>query len=146
MSEVEKFLTAREEEEIVKAIQEAERNTSGEIRVHIERTSGNSEPYQRAIAVFHELGMDRTELANGVIVYIAVEDRTFAIYGGKGINDVVPDDFWNSTKEVMASRFKDGHYKQGLVEGILKAGNQLKQHFPWQEDDINELPDEISKG
>ncbi|WP_461532086.1 TPM domain-containing protein [Sinomicrobium sp.] len=146
MTEVEQFLTAREEEEIVKAIREAELNTSGEIRVHIEKTSGKLSSYQRAIAVFHELRMNRTELANGVIIYVAVEDRSFAIYGDKGINEVVPSDFWNSTKEVMAAYFKNKQYKEGLTEGIRHAGKQLKQHFPWQEDDINELPDEISKG
>ncbi|MGS2739009.1 TPM domain-containing protein [Sinomicrobium sp. M5D2P17] len=145
MSKVEDFLSTEEEQEIVEAIREAELNTSGEVRVHIEKTAGIS-PYERAIQVFHQLKMDNTKLNNGVIIYVAVEDRAFAIYGDKGINELVPDDFWDTTKDIITGHFKEGRYKQGLVDGILMAGKQLKQHFPWLTDDINELPDEISKG
>lgn len=145
MSKVEDFLSAEEEQEIVEAIREAELNTSGEVRVHIEKTTKLS-PYERAMQVFHQLKMDNTKLNNGVIIYVAVEDRVFAIYGGKGINELVPDEFCDTTKNVIAGHFREGRYKQGLVDGILMAGKQLKQHFPWQDDDINELPDEISKG
>ena len=83
---------------------------------------------------------------NGVLIYVAVEDKTFVIYGDKGINDVVPDNFWDSTKDIMQSHFKDGNFKQGLIDGILKAGQQLEKHFPWIHGDINELPNDISKG
>ncbi|MGS2762134.1 TPM domain-containing protein [Sinomicrobium sp. M5D2P9] len=145
MSKVEDFLSVEEEQEIVEAIREAERNTSGEVRVHIEKTSETS-PYERAIQVFHQLKMDNTKLNNGVLIYVAVEDRAFAIYGDKGINELVPSNFWDTTKDIIAEHFRDRRYKQGLVDGILMAGKQLKQHFPWQTDDINELPDEISKG
>ena len=81
-----------------------------------------------------------------MLIYVAVEDRNFVIYGDKGINDVVADDFWESTKELIVSHFKNGNYKDGLVEGVLKAGEQLQKHFPWDEDDTNELSDQISKG
>ncbi|WP_299227405.1 TPM domain-containing protein [uncultured Psychroserpens sp.] len=145
MSKIEDFLTAEEEKEIIEAIRSAERNTSGEIRIHIEKTV-SIDPFERAMEVFHYLKMDNTKLQNGVLIYVAVEDRTFVIYGDKGINNIVPNDFWNTTKNTIQSHFKDGHFKEGLIEGVLKAGKQLEQHFPWLHGDTNELPDHISKG
>jgi uncharacterized membrane protein len=145
MSKVENFLTLDEENEIVEAICIAERNTSGEIRVHIENST-TLDPFDRAMEVFHYLNMDQTELKNGVLIYLAVEDRTFVICGDKGINDLVTTDFWDTTKDVMVSYFKQNQFKQGLIEGILRAGEQLKTYFPWQEGDVNELSNEISKG
>lgn len=100
MSHVEDFLTPNEEAEIVEAIRKAEQKTSGEIRVHIEAHT-DQDPYKRAMEVFHLLKMDNTKEANGVLIYIAVDDKTFVIYGDKGINDVVPFDFWNTTKDQM---------------------------------------------
>ncbi len=146
MSKIEKFLTKDDEEEIVEAIRKAEKTTSGEIRVHIEKTHGDKDIFDRAMQVFHLLKMNNTKQENGVLIYVAVEDRNFVIYGDKGINDVVPNDFWESTKDVIVSHFKNENYKQGLIDGILKAGEQLQKHFPWDEDDINELPNTISKG
>ncbi len=145
MSKVEDFLTKEEESAIVEAIRVAEKNTSGEIRVHIEATT-SLDAYDRAMEVFHELNMDATELQNGVLVYLAVNDKTFVICGDKGINDVVAADFWDCTRDAMVSQFKLGNYKQGLIDGILNAGEQLKKYFPWQEGDTNELSNEISKG
>ncbi|MGY8908902.1 TPM domain-containing protein [Polaribacter vadi] len=145
MSKVEAFLTPEEEKEIISAIRIAEKNTSGEIRVHIEATS-DKDPYERSLEVFHLLKMDNTKDANAVLIYVAVNDQKFVIYGDKGINKVVPKDFWNSTKDVMQSHFKNGNFKQGIVDGILKAGEELQAHFPWQIDDENELSNEISKG
>lgn len=145
MSKIEDFLSASEEQEIVEAIRKAELNTSGEIRVHIEKTAeGNASA--RALEVFHALKMENTKEQNGVLIYVAVEDRNFVIYGDKGINDVVATNFWDSTKNIIQSHFKEGHFKQGLVDGILMSGEQLKEHFPYTDYDINELPDEISKG
>ncbi|MEL1239759.1 TPM domain-containing protein [Flavobacterium flavipallidum] len=145
MSKVEDFLTPAEELEIVKAIRIAEKNTSGEIRVHIERTT-TMDAYERAKEVFHELKMDETALKNGVLIYLAVDDHNFVICGDKGINDVVGADFWNCTRDAMVVQFKQNNFKQGLVDGILRAGEQLKKYFPWQEGDTNELSNEISKG
>jgi uncharacterized membrane protein len=145
MSKIESFLQEEEEHEVVEAIRTAENETSGEIRVHIEKTNAKV-PYERALEVFNELGMDNTALKNGVLFYFAVEDKNFVICGDKGINDVVPTDFWDTTKDKMATQFKLGNFKQGLVEGILSAGEQLKKFFPYQKDDINELSNEISKG
>ncbi|HPW97540.1 MAG TPA: TPM domain-containing protein [Flavobacterium sp.] len=145
MSKVEDFLTQAEEQEIVAAIGLAEKNTSGEIRVHIEKKT-SIDAFDRAMEVFHLLKMDETELRNGVLIYVAVKDKTFVIYGDKGINEKVADDFWNSTRDVMVSHFKNGNFKQGLIDGIIKAGEELKKFFPYQDDDINELSNEISKG
>lgn len=145
MSKVEAFLTKEEEQEIIDAIRIAEKNTSGEIRVHIEATS-DKDHFERALEVFHMLKMFNTKDENGVLIYVAVNDHKFVIYGDKGINNVVEKDFWNATKDVMQSHFKKGDFKQGIVDGILKAGHELKAHFPWQIDDENELSNEISKG
>ena len=145
MSKVEDFLSKGEEQEIVEAIRIAEKNTSGEIRVHIEKTTSKPH-FDRALEVFEELKMDATELQNGVLFYFAVADKNFVICGDKGINDLVAADFWNSTKELMAKQFQQKNFKQGIVDGILMAGEQLKKYFPWSVDDVNELSNEISKG
>jgi uncharacterized membrane protein len=145
MSKVEDFLTKAEEQEIVQAIGKAEKNTSGEIRVHIEEETSIA-AIDRAVEVFQSLNMENTAERNGVIIYVAVKSHQFAIYGDKGINEKVSDDFWNCTKDVMANHFRNGNFKQGLIDGILNAGEQLKKHFPYQDDDSDELSNEISKG
>ncbi|WP_396601992.1 TPM domain-containing protein [Algibacter sp. R77976] len=144
-NKVEEFLTAQEEQDIVEAIRVAELNTSGEIRVHIEKTC-KGDATVRALELFHTLKMDNTKLQNGVLIYLALEDKTFVIYGDKGINDVVKNDFWDNTKNVMQSHFKKGNFKQGLRDGILKSGEELKTHFPYSDTDSNELTNDISKG
>lgn len=145
MSKTEDFLTKEEEQEIVQAIVVAENNTSGEIRVHIEEHSEKS-PLERAQEVFFELKMNETKDRNGVLFYVCVADKKFAIIGDEGINNVVDGNFWNSTKEVVIANFKEKQYKIGLVDGILKAGEQLKNYFPYQSDDVDELSNEISRG
>ena len=145
MSGVEDFLTAEEEQEIVRAILEAEKNTSGEIRVHIEAHAG-PDSMERAKEVFKILKMDNTKAENGVLIYVAVNDRKFTIYGDKGISTIVPDNFWDTVKNEIQGQFKEGRFKEGLVQGILRAGQELKQHFPWDPNDTNELSNEISKG
>jgi uncharacterized membrane protein len=145
MSKVEDFLSKTEEQEIVEAIRVAEKNTSGEIRVHLEKTTSIA-AFERAVEVFNLLEMHNTKDSNGVLIYVAVKDKQFAICGDKGINEKVSDDFWNSTKDIIGNHFKNGNFKQGLVDGILKAGEQLKYHFPFQDDDTDELSNEISIG
>ena len=145
MSKVEDFLTQQEEQAIVEAIIKAEKNTSGEIRVHIESTT-DLDHYERALAVFEQLKMHETEQKNGVLIYLAVADKSFVILGDEGINSIVETGFWDKTKDVMVAQFKKGDFKQGLIDGILSAGNELKKHFPWTADDTNELSNEISKG
>ena len=145
MSKVEDFLTANEEQEIVQAILEAEKNTSGEIRVHIESTT-KIDHFSRAQQVFHFLKMDNTKDENGVLLYVAVDDKKFVIYGDKGIDRAVPKGFWESTKEIISTQFKNGNFKEGIIAGVLKAGEELQTHFPWNHNDINELSNEISKG
>lgn len=145
MSKVEAFLSQKEEQEIIAAIKIAEKNTSGEIRVHIEASTEKNHD-ERTLEVFHLLKMNNTKDENAVLIYVAVKDKKFVIYGDKGINKVVPTGFWNSTKNAIQNHFKEGNFKQGIVDGILKAGEELKEHFPWQIDDENELSNEISKG
>lgn len=145
MSKVESFLSTADEKAVVEAIGIAEKETSGEIRVHIEQSSSKV-PFDRALEVFQELKMNETQLQNGVLIYLAIQTKSFVVCGDKGINDVVESDFWDKTKDIMQAHFKNGDFKQGLIDGILRAGEQLKKYFPWQENDINELSNEISKG
>ncbi|CAM1348530.1 TPM domain-containing protein [Tenacibaculum insulae] len=146
MSQVEDFLSKEEEQEIVAAIKKAELNTSGEIRVHIEASSNTEDAFKRALNVFQSLKMYETKQQNSVLIYVAVKDHKFVIYGDEGINKVVPANFWAITKNIMQAHFKKGAFKKGIVEGVLKAGEELKTHFPWQTDDVDELSNEISKG
>lgn len=120
MSKVEDFLSKVEEQDIVEAIRVAEQNTSGEIRVHIEQTTSKV-PFDRALEVFYDLKMNETQLQNGVLFYFAVADKTFAICGDKGINDVVASDFWDCTKDAMVEQFKSGNFKQGIVDGYFEC-------------------------
>jgi len=145
MTQTEAFLTATEESEIVEAIRIAELNTSGEIRVHIEEFS-ETPPMARAIEVFDQLKMYKTKARNGVLFYVNVRQKSFAVIGDKGINKKVDANFWDSTKELVLENFKQKLYKKGLIEGITEAGKQLKSYFPYQKNDTNELSNEISKG
>jgi uncharacterized membrane protein len=137
------FFTPDEQKSILSAIQEAEKETSGEIRLHID-TSCKEDVLDRAAWLFKQLGMEKTAARNGVLFYLAVEDRKFAILGDSGINSKVPENFWNTVKELLTTNFKEGKFAEGLSEGILLAGKQLQTHFPCCKDDVNELSDEIS--
>lgn len=145
MSDITSQITAEDEKEIIQAIKQAEKNTSGEVRIHIENKCPEEDAFDRALQIFEKLEMHNTELQNGVLFYVSLDDHYFVICGDKGINDAVETNFWNATKDIVISHFKKGEYKQGLIDGILKAGEELKHYFPYQSDDINELPDDISK-
>jgi len=139
------FFSNEEKEDIVQAVKNAELDTSGEIRVHIEnKFKGDAK--DGAAHVFKQLGMHKTELRNGVLFFLALRNRKFAILGDGGINQVVPENFWDDIRDTMLNYFREDHFADGLIEGITLAGQQLKKHFPYQSDDINELPDEISFG
>jgi uncharacterized membrane protein len=139
------FFTASEQEAIQASIATAELNTSGEIRLHVDDKCPG-DPVAKAIQVFEKLKMHETELRNGVLIYLAVKDHKLAIIGDKGIDEAVPDYFWDVIKNDLVSRFKEGKYTEGLVEGIHASGEQLKAHFPYQSDDTNELSNDISFG
>lgn len=134
-----------EKKTIVDAITEAELNTSGEIRIHIDKKCKNN-PIDKAVKIFEKLGMHNTEHRNGVLIYIATSNKKLAIIGDEGINKVVKENFWDEIKDEMISHFKDDNFIVGLSNGIIKAGQQLKKHFPYKSDDINELTNEISFG
>ncbi|MFL5730989.1 MAG: TPM domain-containing protein [Cytophagaceae bacterium] len=139
------FFNREEEKIILEAIKEAEKNTSGEIQVHVENRC-KKDTMDRAAEVFAMLKMNKTKLRNGVLFYLAVEDKKFAILGDAGINSAVPADFWEKIKNNMQTDFKAGNFAKGLSEGIAEAGKQLKKHFPFSKGDVNELSDDISFG
>jgi len=141
-----KDLFTQDQKDLIKlSIENAELDTSGEIRVHIE-SNCTGEVLDRATYIFDKLGMQKTAMRNGVLIYLAVKTRKFAIIGDAGINKVVPPGFWNDVKNIMFDHFRDGKFTEGLSEAITRTGEQLKKFFPYQVDDINELPDDISFG
>lgn len=138
-----KFFTKEDEERIIEAIRAAERNTSGEIRVHLEKKL-EADVLQEAQQTFAKLGMHKTEARNGVLIFLAPEHRKFAILGDEGINKIVGDNFWQEERDLLQQHFRQGAYADGICLAIAQVGEKLKAHFPYQQDDTNELSDEIS--
>lgn len=143
MTNVEQYFNQERRSHIVEAIQAAEKDTSGEIRVHVDNHCVG-DPVKQALRWFKKMKMHQTELRNGVLFYIALEDRKFAILGDKGIDAVTPVDFWENVKLGMLERFKQEDIEGALCWGIQQAGEKLKVHFPCQTSDVNELSDDIS--
>ncbi len=139
------LFSPEDKENIRQAVKAAELNTSGEIRVHIESRCKINE-LDRAAHVFALLKMHKTELRNGVLIYLAVNDKKFAIIGDAGINSVVPTDFWESIKELMKAKFSAGYFAEGIIDAIMASGEKLKAFFPHLSNDVNELSDDISFG
>ena len=139
------FFTSEQQKSIKQSIANAELNTSGEIRVHIDDKC-KDDVLDAAANMFHQMKMDTTELRNGVLFYLAVSDHKFAILGDKGINEKVPADFWDHIKDVMLAHFKQQQFTEGLCKGIEMAGEKLKTNFPLQSNDTNELANDVSFG
>jgi uncharacterized membrane protein len=139
------FFTSEQQKSIQQSIANAELNTSGEIRVHIDDKC-KGDVLDAAANMFHKMKIDKTELRNGVLFYLAVSDHKFAILGDKGINEKVPTDFWDHIKDVMLSHFKKQEFTEGLSKGIEMAGEKLKTNFPLQSNDTNELTNDVSFG
>lgn len=139
------FLSTAEEKQVIEAIANAEKNTSGEIRVHME-ASCKEDVLDRAAEVFAYLNMHKTSLRNGVLFYFALKDHKFAVIGDAGINAVVPSNFWDEIRDILQKHFAQKKFAEGLIKGITLAGEQLKAHFPYKQDDKNELSNEISFG
>ena len=139
------FFTKAQKQIITDAIREAELNTSGEIRLHVEKAC-KVDVLDRAAYIFQKLKMHKTEKRNGVLFYMAINNRKFAILGDAGINAVTPEDFWDDIRDQVLESFKDNNHAEGLAKGIRMAGEALKQYFPYQSDDVNELSNDISFG
>lgn len=137
------FLSKEDAQDVVKAISEAEKQTSGEIRVHVDKSS-NADSLERAKQLFVELKMHETVARNGVLLYLNLKNHTFAIIGDEGIHHFVKDDYWNNSRDLAISHFKKDEIKEGLVKSILDIGGKLKEFFPYNENDKNELSNEIS--
>jgi uncharacterized membrane protein len=140
-----RFFNTREKKKIIAAIEQAEKLTSGEIRVHVESKAGDN-VIHRAKEVFESLGMTKTALHDGVLIYLAEKDHKFAIIGDSGINNVVPENFWDETKEKMQVLFKEHKFADGVCLGIELTGEHLAKYFPCQAADVNELSNDISIG
>ena len=139
------YFTPQRQQLIVDAIRKAELNTSGEIRVHVDRRC-RGDVMRRAISVFKNLGMEKTQRRNGVLLYVAVDSHKTAVVGDEGVNAVVPPHFWNTVIDGVVGDFANGMFAEGICKAVAEVGRALKQHFPYRTDDINELPDDISFG
>ena len=139
------FFSEDDQRRIMQSIREAEKNTSGEIQIHLENTC-KKPVLQRAAEIFDMLHIYKTAERNGVLIYLAVESKLFAIIGDVGINQKVPPGFWDEIKARMEMLFREGKFTEGLCDGIRMSGEQLGKHFPFSKDDVNELPDDISFG
>jgi uncharacterized membrane protein len=139
------FFTKEQREAIRQAILNAELDTSGEIRVHIETTC-KGDVLDRAAFIFDKMGMQKTAKRNGVLFFLAYKNRRFAVIGDVGIHAVVPENYWDELKNMLLNYFREDKFTEGLVEGIGKVGSYLKQHFPYETGDVNELSDDISFG
>ena len=137
------FLSREEQQRLIDAIIAAEKRTSGEIRIHIERKCPE-DPKEGALRTFHKLHMEKTAQRNAVLIYVACESRRFAVLGDKGIDAVVPAGFWKDICASLSAHFSQGTYADGLAEAIGRVGEKLKTYFSYRSDDVNELPDEIS--
>ena len=145
ISKAKDFFTKEQKEDIRQAILNAELDTSGEIRVHIE-TRCKGDVMDRAAYIFDKMGMQKTEKRNGVLFYLAVHNRRFAVIGDTGINAIVPGDFWDAITNMLLNHFRENQFTAGLINGIEMVGEKLKKHYPYETGDINELTDEISFG
>lgn len=131
-----------DKERIANAIANAEKNTSGEIRIAIDKHC-KLNPYERATKYFDKLGMQNTAQRNGVLIYLAHVDQKFAIIGDRGINKLVPENFWETTKVAMTAHFAKGNLADGIIAGVALAGEKLALFFPPNQDDVNELPNDV---
>jgi len=131
-----------EQDKIAKAIADAEKATTGEIRIAIEKHCPE-DPFTRATQYFSDLDMDKTSRRNGVLIYLAHADHKFAIIGDSGINTLVPENFWETIKIAMTAHFAKGDLADGIIAGVALAGEKLALFFPPQNGDINELPNDI---
>lgn len=145
MTKISDYISLEDEKDILQAIKSSEQETSGEIRLHIEVNCPIDKAFERAKQVFEKLEMHKTKLRNGILIYVALEDHKLVIYGDKGINAKVSKTYWEDTVNLMLNYFRDKRFKEGLIAGITEIGKLLKKYFPYQNNDINELPNDISK-
>ena len=141
------FFSPEENQRIVAAIRDAERVTSGEIRIYVESHCRFMDPVDRAVELFYGLKMEKTEQRNGVLLYIATKDHQLALYGDEGIHQKVGNDFWNAEVKQILDAFNAAHFADGVIQIVKEVGEALQAHFPYTADtDKNELPDEIVFG
>jgi len=145
MAKAKEIFSEEKRTEILKAIGEAEKNTSGEIRLYVENQC-KGDVLDRSAFIFKELKMHETNERNGVLFYLAIKSQKFAILGDAGINSKVHKDFWHDIKLAMQVHFAAEEFAEGLSKGIRMAGEALSKHFPCKGNDVNELPDEIVFG
>lgn len=137
------FFSKKEKEQIRNAINAAEHKTSGEIRVHLERKA-RDQFYEHAAEIFEKIGMTETAERNGVLILLGLASRRFVVLGDRGINEKVPDNFWQDVVALMQGHFKKDLFAEGITAAVDLIGEKLSTYFPYRDNDRNELSDEIS--
>ena len=141
-----KLFTDEDQQMIVSAIREAEKNTSGEVRVYVESRCSYVDALDRAVEIFSKMGMNQTKERNGVLVYVALKDHQLAVFGDEGIHRKVGNEYWNDEVGKMIRAFNRENYAKGIAVCVTDIGKALKHFFPYMSDDKNELSDEIEFG
>lgn len=128
-------------------IKEAEKNTSGEIRVSIKEKSSLLERKKeiRSLAEkeFYKLNMHSTRDNTGILLYLLLAERKFYILADKGINEKVDQSIWDDVRNQIQKEFREGHFANGILLGIDRVSKILSEHFPVKTDDTNELSNKI---
>ena len=137
-------LDRQAKQKIVDAIRQAERLTSGEVRVHLKNQCGQ-DVLAEAKKIFHRLNMHKTKQRSAVLILVCPKNRTFAILGDSGIHAKVGGPFWNGVRDAMTGHFKKDQFVEGIIAGVLQTGEALKTHFPHTAGDVNQLPDEVTE-
>ena len=141
------FFSTEEQQLIIEAIRNAERMTSGEVRVFVESKCSYMDAIDRAAELFFHLEMQKTDDRNAVLVYVAMKDRQLAVFGDEGIHKKVGNEYWNNEVHKMISNFNRENYAAGIGEVVKDIGEALTKNFPFNNDtDKNELPDDIVFG
>ncbi len=142
----EDYFTPHEKQVITDAIRQAEKYTSGEVRVFVESKCSYVNAIDRAKELFDKLDMHKTAERNAVIVYVAIKDRQLAIFADAGIHEKVGQQFWNEQLKLMLQHFNKEYYVDGIATVVKEIGKALQTYFPYQKNDVNELPDDIVFG
>jgi uncharacterized membrane protein YgcG len=140
---LDRLITPEERNRLLDKIAIIEKRSSGEVRIHVENRRVK-DPLQAARRVFTSLGMSATRRRNGVLVFLSLPSRSFAIVGDEGIDQVTPPEYWDGLRDTLAARFASGEYCEGLLEILDRVETVLAEHFPYERGDVDELPDDIS--
>lgn len=140
------FLSRLDHERIVAAISAAEKTTSGEIRVFVQRGEIKGDALPLAERKFQALGMQKTAERNAILIFVAPRAQKFAVVGDEGVHAKCGTEFWQGLVDAMRDHFKRDAFTEALVHGVDSAGQLLARYFPRRSDDRDELSNDVVEG